>query len=556
MFADSINPVGNEQTAHWCPGKGKEEGVVDVVTLARSPRFLNLGLSDCQEALLRSFYGMPLVTEAQRDYWRVCAGGRPYLEGHEFGNMTATCGARGGKDSRIAAPIMIREAAFGGHERRVATGETPLVALVAQDAPAAKIAFQYIAGGFLGSPVLAAMLDGEPLATSLRLKNGVEVRCFPCTLKSMRGYSVCAAVLDELAFWRLEGSADSDIEIQTSIRRGMSGFQPHAKLVKISTPYMRSGVLYEDDRRAYGRPDPDLLVWRATSGMMNPVVFTPEALERERRAMNDPGRFAREFEAEYADDVSAFLAQHLIDGAVRGRGPQGWRDGVVYIVVVDPAAGGDDWFTVTVVHLEGDVVVQDFVEGWSTKGAGTIDLEGITGKCAEVAKRYRAKKVYGDRLARAWVAQAFRRHEIQYEADEHVRVGKSEWRYLDKSAGYLESEALWTQGRIEILADERQLRQLAQLEKRPGVGGRYVVDHPKGPKYHDDFANVLCLAAAIASVQAPRKRMLQGYGGTAPATAAPIPGQRWRCRVCQREYTDQSPEGRHISCKGRPRRNR
>ena len=31
-------------------------------------------------------------------------------------------------------------------------------------------------------------------------------------------------VLDELAFFRLEGAADSDVEIQASIRRGMLAF--------------------------------------------------------------------------------------------------------------------------------------------------------------------------------------------------------------------------------------------------------------------------------------------------------------------------------------------
>lgn len=63
----------------------------------------------------------------------------------------------------------------------------------------------------------------------------------------------------ELSFYRLEGAAESDAEIQASIQRGMIGF-PQAWLVKISTPYMRGGVLYEDFTRGWGRDDPDLLV--------------------------------------------------------------------------------------------------------------------------------------------------------------------------------------------------------------------------------------------------------------------------------------------------------
>jgi hypothetical protein len=49
----------------------------------------------------------------------------------------------------------------------------------------------------------------------------------------------------------------------------MIGF-PTTRLVKISTPYMRGGVLYEDFQSSFGQDDPDLLVWRASSRLMNP----------------------------------------------------------------------------------------------------------------------------------------------------------------------------------------------------------------------------------------------------------------------------------------------
>lgn len=47
---------------------------------------------------------------------------------------------------------------------------------------------------------------------------------------------------------------------------------PTTRLVKISTPYMKSGVLYDDFTRAYGQDDPDLLVWRASSPLMNSTL--------------------------------------------------------------------------------------------------------------------------------------------------------------------------------------------------------------------------------------------------------------------------------------------
>ena len=104
-----------------------------------------------------------------------------------------------------------------------------------------------------------------------------------------------APVLDELAFFRVEGGADSDAEIQMSLRRGMVSFA-RTRLIKISTPYLRSGVLFDDFTRAWGQDDPDLLVWRASSLLMNPTLHA-ERLAREQRL--DPTRYAREYLGEF-----------------------------------------------------------------------------------------------------------------------------------------------------------------------------------------------------------------------------------------------------------------
>jgi hypothetical protein len=65
--------------------------------------------------------------------------------------------------------------------------------------------------------------DGE-LRETLKLRNGIRVTCFPCVAKGPRGWTIVSAVLDEIAFYRLKGSADSEVchEYQTSpVRRGV-----------------------------------------------------------------------------------------------------------------------------------------------------------------------------------------------------------------------------------------------------------------------------------------------------------------------------------------------
>jgi hypothetical protein len=297
--------------------------------------------------------------------------------------------------------------------------------------------------------------------------------------------------MDEVGFWRLEGQADSDVEVQTSIRRGMIAF-PSTRLVKISTPYMKCGILYEDFKRGFGQDDSDLLVWRASSQLMNPTITTPR-LEQERRL--DSVRFAREYEAEFADDINAFLSTAWVEGTiVPGRFELPPLDGVRYVAAVDPSGGGPDAFTLAIAHAEGTGsgrrIVHDVMRGWAKPRKGEVDLESIVAEIVAITKAYRVNAVHGDRYAKNWVREAFQRHGGRY-VDAAIKST-----YLDKSSAYLEVEPLFAQGAIEILDHQKLVRELKLLERRPTAGGRDRVDHPRGQ--HDDHANALAVASALA----------------------------------------------------------
>ena len=182
--------------------------------------------------LLKSIYGLPL-RKNELELFRQCTGRENY-PGHPFGEVTVIAGARAGKDSRIAAPVVLYEAIFGGHERHLGKGERAIIPIVAQDQRATRIAFGYVRDYLSHSPLLAGMVEDVP-STEISLNNRLTVSCFPCSLRSLRGWSIPAGVMDELGFYRLEGQADSDAEVQASLRRGTLNF-PMPRLVKISTP--------------------------------------------------------------------------------------------------------------------------------------------------------------------------------------------------------------------------------------------------------------------------------------------------------------------------------
>ena len=465
---------------------------------------------------MRAIYGLPL-NDSQLDIFHQCTGRESYLR-HGFQEATVIAGARAGKDSRIAAPIALYESIYGGHQKHLSKGERGTIPLVAQDARATRIAFGYITDYLTHSEILSSMLDGEPLAMEIPLINRMSIVCFPSTKSSLRGWSIPAGIMDELAFFRLEGSAESDAEIQTSIRRGMVQFD-RTRLIKISTPYMRSGILFDDFKDYFGKDSEDVLVWKASSALMNPSLKTSR-LERERRL--DPERYVREYEAEFAEDLEAFLPLAWIDAAiVQGRYELPPSEHSFYSAGIDPNGGGQDAFTISIVHADGDRIVQDVCRGWKKQRGQTMNMDAVVKDIAAIMKSYGLNSGDGDRYSGQWVVDAFAKEGIAYIHSE-----------TDKSGAYLEMEPLFAQGKIEILDHPELQRELRLLERRPRPGGKVLVDHPRAS--HDDYPNSLALAVTKArrgrmdfEPAACGERIVSNYSWWNEFGSFSRPGQFW-----------------------------
>ena len=159
----------------------------DIIEFIIDPQLLNLSLSPAQETLQRAIYGLPLSSDQTELFCR-CTG-RQKAPGAPFAEATVIAGARAGKDSRIAAPIVIYEALFGGHEQVVAKGERAVIPLVAQDQRATRVAFGYVREYLTRSRLLSSEVS-DVLSSELTLRNGSRISCFPSTLRSLRGWSM------------------------------------------------------------------------------------------------------------------------------------------------------------------------------------------------------------------------------------------------------------------------------------------------------------------------------------------------------------------------------
>src|SRR5262249_58304793 len=107
-----------------------------------------------------------------------------------------------------------------GDDGKRAPGEGGAIRVVGQDPRAGRIVFDFIKTYLQRTPACAALIE-DIRSTEIDLKNKMTISIFPCTVKSLRGYAIPSGIMDELGYWRQDGAVDSDIEIETSILRGM-----------------------------------------------------------------------------------------------------------------------------------------------------------------------------------------------------------------------------------------------------------------------------------------------------------------------------------------------
>jgi hypothetical protein len=472
----------------------------NVIEFLTDPQLLKLSLSPAQSSCLRAIDGLGNdMTSEEKEIYRLCTG-RKNLPTKPCREASILSGARGGKTGRIACGHGAHKAAFGNHVKHLARGERAVIPLVAQDFSAGKVAKDYFQDYFTNSPLLKGMVDGDVLATEIKLVNRTSIRVFSCTHAAMRAYSIPNAYLDEVSMWRMEGSVDSDIEVLTSCRRGMIQF-PDSQIIRTSTPYLKDGVMYADFQNFFGVDDSPLLVWRASTLLMNPSLRTAE-LETLKRI--DPLRYSREFDAEWIDALDSFIPAAWVEGAVRrNRRDNPPIPGMAYVKSIDQSQLRGDKFAIAIGHKEKDAVIIDLVRAWSGNGAEIVNLEAVVQEIVTIARRYGGTADFiGDQQAKDWVSEAFRRAGGSFRKSER-----------DTSTCYLEAEPFFSQGRIEIPDDADLIRELKLLERRPRPGGKVLVDHPRNG--HDD------LAAAVARCVANMARAGVGFmysGGQRVAT--------------------------------------
>ena len=402
-------------------------------------------------ALLAAAFGLPLSEDALALY-RQCTG-RRVTPGAPAAYLWLVIGRRGGKSFAMAL-IAVFLAAFRDWRKYLSPGERAIVLLVAADREQAKILHRYCQG-ILSPPILQSLV-WNVTASEIELKGNVTLEVVTRSYRSVRGRSVCVAVLDELSFWRDDDSANPDSEVLNAVRASMATFGSDAMVIAGSSPYARRGVLWDAFKRWYGKDDARNLVWQAATRVMNPTVpqeFVDAEYER------DAASAAAEYGAEFRSDIAAFVDLAVLEACTAdGVFELPPISGASYVTFVDPSGGSSDSMTLAIAHREDDgIAILDCVR----EVVAPFSPETVVDDFCNTLKQYNIDKVCGDRYAGEWPREQFAKRNVTYEPSEKV-----------KSDIYRDMLPLLNSRKCQLLDNRRLISQLHGLERRTARGGK------------------------------------------------------------------------------------
>lgn len=414
---------------------------------------------------LKALFALPM-TKTDMDLYKRCTG-RETAPGQPFREAWVPTGVRSGK-SFIAALVAVYLACFRDYRPHLAPGERAEILIIASDRTQAGVIFRYVKGFLASNPMLSKLVEAERLE-SVDLNNRVTIRVATCSYRSIRGFTAAAVVCDEVAFWRADDGANPATEVLRALRPRLATI-PNSLLLAISSPYARSGPLWQAFQDHHGEDDSDVLCWKASTRLMNPTI--PQSLiDRDMAA--DPEAARSEWGAEFRSDLESFLPIEAIEAVtIPSRYELPPMPGVTYSAFVDPSGGRQDAATLAIAHKEKDLSVVDLARRWKAPH----DPSHVAADMAAILKSYRVRKVTGDRYGGAWPETEFSKHGISYKPAEK-----------SKSDLYLEFLPMVLSGRVELVENKTLFCELRALERRTRKGGRDLVDHP--PRGQDDLAN-------------------------------------------------------------------
>ncbi len=310
------------------------------------PWFAKPGLWKSWRSCIKALFAIPMSAQEQAIF-RECTR-RVSPPSKPVKSASLVVGRRGGK-SFVLALIAVYLACFCNYRPYLAPGERGTVMIIAADRKQARVIFRYVRGLLHGVSMLNAMIARET-AEAFDLTNSVTIEISTASFKRTRGYTLVAALCDEIAFWPVgEEAAEPDRAVLDALRPGMATI-PNSMLLCASSPYAKRGALWDTYSRYFGK-DSDVLVWQAPTRTMNPTVAQSII---DRAMEDDPASASSEYLAQFRNDLEAYVSREVVQAAIApGRFELAPNAGTSYVGFADAAGGsGGDSFSAAVAHRD------------------------------------------------------------------------------------------------------------------------------------------------------------------------------------------------------------
>ncbi|MCX6544416.1 MAG: hypothetical protein NTV05_08375 [Acidobacteria bacterium] len=391
---------------------------------------------------------------------------------------------RGAGKSRIAALIAVWKA-VQTYDR--VPGEYIYVGIFAPDRKQAGITFRYVVGLLKSVPALSRLIVSET-RDSIELSTGVIIEVLTASTAAPRGRAYVLVILEEASFFPKDTDANPDVELYRAVVPGLARV-PGSLLVVASSPYSRSGILYDAWKKYHDQPDGEVVFVQADTASLNPT-FDARAIAKAYE--DDPTSASAEYGGLFRSDVESFVSREAIDAVtVEGRIELPRVPGIIYKAFLDFAGGsaGGDSATLGIAHAERregrSVAVLDALMERRPPFAPSVVCEDF----ALVLRSYGVGTATADRWAGNFPTEAM--------AKLGVRLVPSD---APKSDIYRDVLSIINSRSCELPDSLRLQTQLLGLERRTGRSGKDSIDH--GPGGHDDVCNAALGAISLVSLVA------------------------------------------------------
>lgn len=315
----------------------------------------------------------------------------------------------------------------------------------------------------------------------------VTIKVGAASKKTTRGRALCALLCDEIAYWNLdEGAAERDEDILRAARPSLLQFREHGLLIKLSSPGIKQGVLYNEWLKRHELPE-SYLTLKAPSWVWNTILMEKEFREE---YLIDPTGFDAEYRANFVDAISNFIMPEYVDlCTIKGQTwlpPEGPGEDIIYSAALDAAFKGDR-FAFTLLGWDGTKVKQYVMKTWKGNREKPVQSREVAKYIRTICKEFRVGRVHADQYAFQPLREIFEQYGIT--------LVENPFNNTFKKQIYFNLRKLVHNQGIDLLDHEICTSEMKQLQVEQTTTGTVRIGHPPGGT--DDCSDATAIAAYL-----------------------------------------------------------